>query len=130
MSIAAKRGIHFLPGSAHTIHILPNTQKTLFFMALFIFFSNIFQISVLMIQNSNFAWKLGLWTWILIFFFRLIFICISIVWRSLNKNTILHAAQKKGQKSGVLRAFETYKMPKTRTYCDFFKFLGPPIIWL
>ena len=30
MSIAAKRGIHFIPGSAHTIHILPNTQKTQF----------------------------------------------------------------------------------------------------
>ena len=55
MSIAAKRGIHFIPGSARTIHILPNTQKTQFFMGLFIYFSNIFQISVLMIQDSSFA---------------------------------------------------------------------------
>ena len=55
MSIEAKRGIHFIPGSALNIDVLPNTQKNLFFMALFIFFSNIFQISVLMIQDSSFA---------------------------------------------------------------------------
>ena len=42
MSIEAKRGIHFIPGSARTIDILPNTQKPQFFVALFIFFSKYF----------------------------------------------------------------------------------------
>ena len=55
MSIEAKRGIHFIPGSARTIDILPNTQKNEFLMALFVLFSKIFQISVLMIQDSSFA---------------------------------------------------------------------------
>ena len=27
MSIEIKRGIHFIPGRAHTIYILPSTQK-------------------------------------------------------------------------------------------------------
>ena len=43
MSIAAKRGIHFIPGSARNIHILPNTQKKLFngtFHLFFKYFSN------------------------------------------------------------------------------------------
>ena len=35
MSIEAKRGIHFIPGSARTIDILPNTQKKQFFVANF-----------------------------------------------------------------------------------------------
>ena len=55
MSIEAKRGIHFTPESARTIDILPNTQKPQFFVALFIFFPSISQISILMIQDSSFA---------------------------------------------------------------------------
>ena len=42
MSIDAKRGIHFIPGSTSTIDILPNTQKSQFFVALFIFFFKYF----------------------------------------------------------------------------------------
>ena len=55
MSIEAKRGIHFIPGSARTIDILPNTQKNQFLVALSIFSPKIFQIFVLMIQDSSFA---------------------------------------------------------------------------
>ena len=99
MSIEAKRGIHFIPGRAR-IDILPNTQKKQFLVA-----------------------KLWPWTGILIFCFRLIFICICIVWRSPDKNTIMHAGQKIGQKLGVLRAFATYKMTITITFWDLFCFV-------
>ena len=50
------RGIYFIPGSVRTIDILPNTKKKKNLVALFSFlFSKIFQIFVLMIQDSSFA---------------------------------------------------------------------------
>ena len=125
MSIEIKRGIHFIPGRARTIDILPSTQKTQFLVGLFRFFSKISQISVLIIHDSSFSGKSVPWTWILRFFFRLIFIFICIVWRSPNKNTILHAGQKIGKKLGVLRAFATYKMTITMTSGDFLCSLCP-----
>ena len=87
-------------------------------------FSKISKISVLIIHDSSFSGKSVPWTLILRFFVRLIFICICIVLRSPNKNTILHAGQKIGKKLGVLRAFATYKMTITMTFGDFFRLIS------
>ena len=118
MSIEAKRFILYLevlvPLISYQIIKNPN-----FFWHFSFFSSNIFQISVLMIQDSSFAWNLGPWPWIIIFFFRFIFIFIFIVWRSPNKNTILHAGQKIGKKLGDLRAFATYILTITISFGDF-----------
>ena len=62
MSIEIKRGIHFIPGRARTIDILPSTQKKQFLVGLFRFFSKISQISVLIIHDSSFSGKSVPWT--------------------------------------------------------------------